>query len=502
MTKPPASPRTHTHAALAPRPLPPLLLLSLLPIASWFVLRPFLDPFPPLPGLYTSFGFSLFAFASVVYLVPKAGPSFVKAGLWGRDLLKVYGDPVPESQGLICASVYILTLILFIPFAFSDAFSSHFNSKSKSEPEGLSVNEFPLYQLSVYLSSILSIIIAAILGFLDDVFDIRWRHKLPIPVVASIPLLMVYFAEGGNTNVVVPIPFRGLLGLGALVNLVEGPLYYIYMSLLSTFTTNSINILAGINGCEVSQALIIALSVILNDLLYLPWPVDFSIPVHLLGSQREVEIGGVWSAGMAYGSREMVERHLFSLYFMMPLVGVCAGFGYHNWYPARAFPGDTLCYFAGMAFAVVGIQAHYSKTLLLFFMPQIFNFVLSCPQLFGLVPCPRHRVPRFSPETNLLYPSRAKLESKDGKPRPPSGLAALILRTFSVLGFVELTFGHDGEITETTNLTILNVLLVRFGPMREDRLVKVVVAVQIVGSVIAFLVRYGLASLVYDGDRR
>ena len=55
-----------------------------------------------------------------------------------------------------------------------------------------------------------------------------------------------------------------------------------------------------------------------------------------------------------------------------------------------------------MAFAVVGIQAHYSKTLLLFFLPQIFNFVLSCPQLFGLVPCPRHRVPRcvssFDPE--------------------------------------------------------------------------------------------------------
>ena len=63
-------------------------------------------------------------------------------------------------------------------------------------------------------------------------------------------------------------------------------------------------------------------------------------------------------------------------------------------YPARAFPGDTLCYVTGMAFAVVGIQAHYSKTLLLFFLPQIFNFVLSCPQLFGLVPCPRHRVPR------------------------------------------------------------------------------------------------------------
>ena len=64
-------------------------------------------------------------------------------------------------------------------------------------------------------------------------------------------------------------------------------------------------------------------------------------------------------------------------------------------YPARVFPGDTFCYFTGMAFAVVGINGHFSKTLLLFFIPQIFNFILSCPQLFGLVPCPRHRLPRL-----------------------------------------------------------------------------------------------------------
>jgi len=270
------------------------------------------------------------------------------------------------------------------------------------------------------------------------------------------------------------------------------------MSLLSTFCTNSINILAGINGSEVSQALIIALSVILNDLLYLPWPFGFRIPLHLLGRPAEVEIGGVWSAGMAYGSRLLVERHLFSLYFMLPLVGVCAGFIYHNWYPARVFPGDTLCYVTGMAFAVVGIQAHFSKTLLLFFLPQIFNFIISCPQLFGLVPCPRHRVPRFDAETGMLYPSRAEF-----KDHAPSRLAVAVLRVLSMLGFVQLTEDPTKhEITHTTNLTILNVFLLRFGPMREDSLVKVLISSQVAGSVFAFVVRYGLAGLVYDGNRR
>jgi UDP-N-acetylglucosamine--dolichyl-phosphate N-acetylglucosaminephosphotransferase len=123
------------------------------------------------------------------------------------------------------------------------------------------------------------------------------------------------------------------------------------MSLLSTFATNSINILAGINGSEVSQALIIAISVALNDLLYLPWPREYrlSLPAHVFGnSTAELEVGGSWAAGMAYGSEELVQRHLFSLYFMLPLIGVCAGFMFHNWFVcipeslgrmAHLFPG-------------------------------------------------------------------------------------------------------------------------------------------------------------------
>ncbi|KAJ6512193.1 UDP-N-acetylglucosamine-dolichyl [Mycena vitilis] len=473
-----------------PRTLPSAILFGLLPVGAWFIVRPFIEPIPPLPALYTSLGFSIFALVATLYIIPAVGPAFIKANLKGVDLLKNDKTPIPESQGLVCASIYILLLILFIPFAFSDSIANFANARKTRE--GISVVEFPHYQLSVYLSSLLSLLIATVLGFLDDVFDIRWRHKIPIPIIASIPLLMVYYAERGNTDVVVPIPLRFLFG--TLVNL--GPLYYIYMSLLSTFATNSFNILAGINGSEVSQALIIALSVILNDLLYLPWPLDFRIPLHLLGGSREVEVGGVWSAGMAYGSRELVERHLFSLYFMLPLVAVCSGFMYHNWYPARAFPGDTLCYVTGMAFAVVGIQAHFSKTLLLFFIPQIFNFLLSCPQLFGLVPCPRHRVPRIDHNTNLLHPSKTLFL------KPPSQLTTFVLGTMSRLGLTDLTRLPNGTILEANNLTILNLFLLRLGPMSEKRLVQVLMCSQVAGSVFAFTVRYGLAGLLYDGNRR
>ena len=69
----------------------------------------------------------------------------------------------------------------------------------------------------------------------------------------------------------------------------------------------------------------------------------------------------------------------------------------HNSYPSKVFVGDTFCYFAGMTFAVVGILGHFSKTMLLFFIPQLINFLLSFAQLIGVIHCPRHRLPKFNP---------------------------------------------------------------------------------------------------------
>ena len=72
-------------------------------------------------------------------------------------------------------------------------------------------------------------------------------------VVASVPLLVVYVAGHGLTDVVIPnvLGLRTLLGIQATGLLALGPLYYVYMLMLSTFCTNAINILAGINGVEV-----------------------------------------------------------------------------------------------------------------------------------------------------------------------------------------------------------------------------------------------------------
>ena len=88
--------------AIGPRPLAPLLFFGLVPVASWFVIRPLLDPMPAIPALYSCFGLSIFAFSATLYLVPTLGPVFIQANLKGRDLLKSYKHDV---EMLVTASI-------------------------------------------------------------------------------------------------------------------------------------------------------------------------------------------------------------------------------------------------------------------------------------------------------------------------------------------------------------------------------------------------------------
>ncbi|CAG8544252.1 13554_t:CDS:2 [Funneliformis caledonium] len=380
--------------------------------------------------LSASAGFAILGGAITWELVSAFKECFVKANLTGRDLAKVDKPKIPESMGVICATVYLICLFLFIPFPFMEWFTG---KGIISRSEEFHVPTFPHHKLGKFLSAMLSLQSMTFLGFADDVFDIRWRYKLLLPAIASIPILMVYYVNFGVTHIVVPIPLRFVFG--KIMDL--GFLYYIYMGMIAIFCTNSINILAGINGVEIGQSLIIACSIAINDLLFLN------------------------------DADPAVEAHLFSLYFILPFIGVSFGLLFHNWYPSRVFVGDTYCYFAGMTFAVV------------------FNFIYSCPQLFRLIDCPRHRLPRFNPSTLKLEYSRVKIQ----KPLKP--LTLLVLKIFMLFGLAEINEVGENNL-EINNFTLLNLLLLRFGPLREQTLAIFVMIVQILASCIAFTIRYRL----------
>ncbi|KAI9892192.1 MAG: tunicamycin resistance protein [Vezdaea aestivalis] len=422
--------------------------------------------------LIASFAFSVLAYAFTFSLIRWLGDTFIKAGLKGKDLCKARRPEIPETMGAVSAVVYLLVIIVFIPFPFYKdivaATSGGGNRDIVVEVHhvetGRFLHRFPHSKLASYLSAILSLQSVVILGIGDDLFDIRWRHKLLIPAFASIPLLVVYFVDFGVTQVVVPLSLQQYFG--SLLDL--GWLYYAYMAAVAIFCPNSINILAGINGIEVSQSLVIAVLLVINDVLYLVPLTPYPHPA--------------------------TDSHLFSLYLLLPFIGVSTALWQFNWYPAKVFVGDTYCYFAGMVFAVVAIQGHFSKTLLLLFIPQIFNFIYSSPQLFRLVPCPRHRLPRFNARSGLLEPSSTLY------PHPPKAHLVLILKLFQKLRLVQLEETPKGEIIESTNLTLLNLWLVWFGPMREDRLASWITGLQFGCGILGLFVRHRLALLVFQED--
>ncbi|KAH6832606.1 UDP-glcnac-adolichol phosphate glcnac-1-p-transferase [Perilla frutescens var. hirtella] len=293
---------------------------------------------------------SFIGFFITVSMIPVASKYVSRRNLFGYDINKK-GTPdgsikVPESLGIVVGIVFLVVAILF----------QYFNFTADS------------IWLVEYNAALASICFMILLGFVDDVLDVPWRVKLVLPSVAALPLLMAY---AGHTSIIIPKPLVPHVGVEVLD---LGWIYKLYMGLLAVFCTNSINIHAGINGLEVGQTVVIACAILMHNV---------------------VQIG-------TSADPEYKQAHAFSIYLTQPLLATSLALLSYNWYPSSVFVGDTYTYFAGMTMAVAGILGHFSETLLIFFAPQVLNFLLSLPQLAGIVPCPRHRLPRFDPKSGLL----------------------------------------------------------------------------------------------------
>ncbi|KAK0178204.1 hypothetical protein PV328_002177 [Microctonus aethiopoides] len=385
---------------------------------------------------------SIFAYFLTIRLIPGLKNMFIKANLFGSDMNKRNSDKIPEALGVVSGCIFLITLFIFIPIPFTNYIFENSN--------------FPHNEFVELLAALLSICCMLLLGFADDVLDLRWRHKILLPTIASLPLLMVYYVNFNSTLIIIPKPFRVWFGLSVDLGLI----YYIYMGMLAVFCTNAINILAGINGLEVGQSLVIAMSIMIFNIIELN--------------------GSLWKA------------HQFSLYFILPYITTSLALFKYNRYPAQVFVGDTFCYLSGMTFAVVGIIGHFSKTTLLFFIPQIINFLYSVPQLFHLVPCPRHRLPKFNKETEKLDPSVTVFKKTE-----LNRVARLIMTVFRSLKLVNWQEDSDGTVT-CNNLTLINFVIIIIGPTREENLTKILLLIQISCSILAFSIRYPLASVFYD----
>jgi len=392
---------------------------------------------------------------------------FIKARRFGIDLNKrttkrdahgelvrpINGIEIPESQGAVVATVYIVVLSIFIPFAFV----GH-------------DDDFPHARLSEYLAALLSITLSAFMGFADDVLDLRWKHKIPLPILANLPLLLVYHASGGATGVAVPEQLQGWLGTGYIE---LSLFFYVFLLGLVLVTTHSINILAGVNGLEVGQSIVIAAAVCVLNAIQL-----------IRGISRD--------ADAEIRDEVVLAHHLQSLLLSIPFLTTSLALAWLNWWPARVFVGDTYTYFAGGTLATVSIVGHFSKTMVLLLIPQILNAIYSIPQLFRLVDCPRHRMPAFDAERNEVKNSFFELHpdrlSKGGR------ITFWILRTFRLARVLP---ADESGVVQISNLTLINFFLFKFGQCREDALCTRLLIFQGLCAVFAFTIRFGLAGVFF-----
>jgi UDP-N-acetylglucosamine--dolichyl-phosphate N-acetylglucosaminephosphotransferase len=169
---------------------------------------------------------------------------------------------------------------------------------------------------------------------------------------------------------------------------------------------------------------------------------------------------------------------VFSITLILPFIAVTLGLLYHNFYPAGVFVGDTFCYFAGMTFAVVGIHGHFSKTLAFFFIPQIINFFLSLPQLFKLIPCPRHRLPRYNQKLDKVEFSICPCRKEEYR----------LYKAF---------FGVKRDEEYFINFTFINVVLRILGPTHERTLCIILLAIQVACCLVAMYVRFHVAYIYF-----
>jgi UDP-N-acetylglucosamine--dolichyl-phosphate N-acetylglucosaminephosphotransferase len=173
--------------------------------------------------------------------------------------------------------------------------------------------------LNVSLSAALG---AAFVGMMDDLFDLRQRHKAFLPFVIALP-----FASAADPHVVVP----------HLFDLNFGPWMLLVAAFAVTCAANAANMLEGFNGLGTGLGIIMSFTLIILCIIH---------------------------------------DRLDGAYLLIPLLGALIAFLYFNRHPAKIFPGDTMTLFMGATIAVAGMLSNLQVQTAFIFVPMIVEFFL------------------------------------------------------------------------------------------------------------------------------
>ena len=241
----------------------------------------------------------LLSLFTVLFLTPIWIRKAKKMGLGGRDMHKTSKEELAEAGGIMVLLGFILGVLSYIAIK-----TFYFKSNDN------------IVEIFASLSVIL---IIAFIGFMDEMLGwkigLSRKSRLVLLAFAAIPLIVINAGESSMMG----------FNFGLIYPLVLIPLGIIGVS--ATF-----NFLAGYNGLEASQGIIILLAL--------------SLITYLLGDKWLSIIG-------------------------LCMVASLIAFYLFNKYPAKVFPGDIMTYSVGALIATMAILGNIEKIALFFFIPYI-----------------------------------------------------------------------------------------------------------------------------------
>ncbi len=246
----------------------------------------------------------LLSFFVALFSIPSWIKKTHRVGLVGRDINKLGKEKVSEAGGINVIIGFIVGVLSYIAIK-----TFYFNSKD---------------DLIEIFASLSVILIIAFIGFVDDItgwkMGLTKKSRILLLFLASIPLIVI---NAGESNL-------GGIEFGLIYSLIFIPLGVIGAS--STY-----NFLAGYNGLEAGQGIIILSSI----------------------------------AGITF-----ITGNKWLSVITLCMVFALFSFYIFNKYPAKVFPGDILTYSVGGLIAIIAILGNLEKIVFFFFIPYILETVL------------------------------------------------------------------------------------------------------------------------------
>lgn len=263
--------------------------------------------------MYTVLIAIVVAFVIVVFAIPNTIRVLKEKGMVGIDVHKRDHPEVAKGGGFVVLFAIVTSLLIIIGIT---------TFQEQDVDTGL-------------LAALVSILLAGMIGLLDDNLDFRNRTKIVLPMIASIPMMAM---QVGTTTM--SIPLIGTVDLGVLYPLVVIPL-------MMTFIIDSTNMYGGMNGLESGLSAVNSAALIVYIIL-----------LSFIDGTETTR--ALLDSGVVAGA----------------LLGASLAFLIFNRFPAKILPGDVGRLPLGAAIAAALILGNMDRLAIFLYAPFALNFLL------------------------------------------------------------------------------------------------------------------------------